>query len=155
MGDPQWSSLFLKDCTLWKGTHIGAVHEKLQPVGGTFTLEQGQSVRSPPPEEEGAAETTHDELTTTPIPHLPVPLRRRKQRKSGVKLNPERKEGLGEGVFKAFWFYFSLPYSDLIGNKLISPSEVYFACDSNWQVTSLSLSPNTQAFHHIFLPLSS
>jgi len=38
------------------------------------TLDQGQSVRSPPPEEEGAAETTCDELTANPIPHLPAPL---------------------------------------------------------------------------------
>ena len=81
-----WSSLFLKDCTLWEGTHAGAVCEELQPVGrthdrevcaelspvrGTFTLEQGQSVRSPPPEEEGAAETTCDELTAAPCPHSP------------------------------------------------------------------------------------
>ena len=35
-------------------------------------LEQGKSVRSPPPEEEGAAETTCDELTATPIPCPPV-----------------------------------------------------------------------------------
>ena len=35
-------------------------------------LEQGKSVRSPPPKEEGAAETMCDELTTTPIP---IPLR--------------------------------------------------------------------------------
>jgi len=32
-------------------------------------LEQGKSVRSPPPEEEGVAETTCDELTITPFPH--------------------------------------------------------------------------------------
>ena len=31
-------------------------------------------MRSPPPEEEGAAETACDELTVTPIPHPPVPL---------------------------------------------------------------------------------
>ena len=31
-------------------------------------LEQGKSVRSPPPEEEGAAETMCDELTQTPFP---------------------------------------------------------------------------------------
>jgi len=65
------------------GTHAGAVHEELQPVGrvhsgelspmrGTFMLEQGQSVRSPPSEEEGAAGTMCDELTVTPIP---APLR--------------------------------------------------------------------------------
>ncbi|GAB0193294.1 AN1-type zinc finger protein 5-like [Grus japonensis] len=39
------------------------------PEGGCDPrLEQGQRVRSPPPEEEGAAETPGDELTTTPIP---------------------------------------------------------------------------------------
>jgi len=47
-------------------------------VRGTFTLEQGRSVRSPPAEEEGAADTMCDELTTTPIPRLPAPLRRRR-----------------------------------------------------------------------------
>jgi len=35
-------------------------------------LEQGKSVRSPPPEEEGAAETMCDELSLTPIPCPPV-----------------------------------------------------------------------------------
>ena len=35
-------------------------------------LEQGQSVRSPPTEEEGMAETTCDELTATPIPCPPA-----------------------------------------------------------------------------------
>ena len=73
-------------------THAGAVWEELQPVGRTHfgevcegclpqegpTLEQGKSVRSPPPEEEGAAEITRDELTTTPIPHPPAPLRGRR-----------------------------------------------------------------------------
>jgi len=35
-------------------------------------LEQGQSVKSPPTVEEGAAETKCDELTVTPIPHPSV-----------------------------------------------------------------------------------
>jgi len=64
MGDPQWSSLFLKDYTPWKGptlghflqpmgrTHIGQVHGELSPTRGTFMMEQEQSVRSPPSEEE-------------------------------------------------------------------------------------------------------
>jgi len=34
-------------------------------------LNQGKSVRSPPPEEEGAAEAEYDELTVTPIPLSP------------------------------------------------------------------------------------
>jgi len=50
-------------------THVGEVCGELSPIRGTFMLEQGKSVRSPPPEEEGAAETTCDELTTTPLPH--------------------------------------------------------------------------------------
>jgi len=53
-------------------THIGEVCGELSPVRGIFLLEQGKSVRSPPPEEEGAAETTCDELTITLIPHPPV-----------------------------------------------------------------------------------
>ena len=55
-------------------------------------------MRSPPPEEEGAAETRCDELTVTPIP---VPLHRSGGggRKSGVKLSPGRR---GSGVLKMF-----------------------------------------------------
>jgi len=93
MGDPCWSSLFLKDCTRWEGNHAGADHEELEPVGrthvgevcgelspvrGICTLEQGKSMRTLLPERQGAAETTSDELTTTPIPHPPVPLRGKK-----------------------------------------------------------------------------
>ena len=37
-------------------------------------LEQWKSVRSPPTQEEGAAEATCDELTATSIPCPPVPL---------------------------------------------------------------------------------
>jgi len=51
-------------------THIGEVHAELSPVRGTFMLEQGKSVRSPPPEVEGAAEKC-DEVTVTPILHPP------------------------------------------------------------------------------------
>jgi len=70
-----------------EGTHAGAVREELQPMGrthvgevfgelspmkGTFSLEQGQSVSSLPPEEEEVTETTCDELTVALIPHLPA-----------------------------------------------------------------------------------
>lgn len=59
-----------------EGTHIGAAHEELWPVGMTYAgevceglslVEQGKSGRSPS-EEESAAETTSDGLITTPIP---------------------------------------------------------------------------------------
>ena len=67
---PRWSSLWRtatcgKD-SRWRSSWRAEPHER-DP-----TLEQGRSVRSPAPEEEGAAETTCDELTATPIP---APLR--------------------------------------------------------------------------------
>ena len=81
-GDPRWSSLLLKDCTPWKGPTLEQFVKNCSPWEGLTTvcrgrdptLEQGKSVRSPPPEEEGAAETTWDELTATHIPRLPAPL---------------------------------------------------------------------------------
>jgi len=96
-------------------------------------LELGQSVRSPPPEEEGAAETTCDELTAAPIPRPPALLRGKRER-TGSEAEPGKKGGVGGRCFK-IWFYFSLSYSDLIGdelNSLFSPSSVCFFHDSNW-----------------------
>jgi len=120
VGDPHWSSLFLKDCTSWEGIHAGAVREELQPVGRTHVGEicgelsplrgascwsRGRSVRSPPHEEEAAVEMTRDELTTTPFT---IYLRHSGEEveNSGVKLSLGRREVWGEGVFKV-WFYFS------------------------------------------------
>jgi len=77
-------------------THIGEVCGERSPVRGTFTLEQGQSARSPPHEEEGAAETTCDELTVTPTPHPPVPLRERNR----SEIEPGKKVGVGGKVFE-------------------------------------------------------
>ena len=78
-------------------------------------MEQRQSVRSLPPEKEGAAETRSDELTTTPIPCTAL-LRGRRERKFGVELSLARREGWDKSIFN-IWFYFSLSYSDLIANK--------------------------------------
>jgi len=89
-------------------THVGTIREEMGPVGRShveevcgelsherdLTLKQGKSVRSPPPEEEGAAETTCDELTITPIPCPPAPLGGRRERKSGMKLSLGRGESL-------------------------------------------------------------
>jgi len=60
-------------------------------------------VRSPPPEEEGTAETMCDELTTTPIPCPCELLEGRRWSKSAVKLSQGRREGWEEGVLK-IWF---------------------------------------------------
>jgi len=65
-------------------------------------LEQGKSVRSPRPEEEGAAETTCDELTTDPIPRAPAPLGGMRER-NGSEVVPRKKGGVGGRCFK-IWF---------------------------------------------------
>jgi len=57
-------------------------------------------VRSPPAEEEGAAETRCDELTVTPIPHPPAPLGGSELEKSGVELSLGKKGGVGRRCFK-------------------------------------------------------
>jgi len=71
-------------------------------------LEPWKSVGSPPLEEEGAAETTCDELTTTPIP---LRCSGGGGRETGVKLSPGRRDGLGEGVLR---FSFISHYPTLI-----------------------------------------
>ena len=96
-------------------------------------LEQGKSVRNPPFEKEGVTETTCDELTTTPIPRPPVLLGGRRER-NGSEAEPGKKGGVGRRCLK-IWIYFSLSYSDLIGdefNSLFSPGSVFLVRDSNW-----------------------
>lgn len=56
----------------------------------------------------------------------------------GVNLSLWRREGWEGGGFKT-WFYFSSPYPDVAGNKLICPSSVCFSSGSNWWVISLCL----------------
>ena len=67
-------------------------------------LEQGQSVRSPPPEEEEAAETPCDELTVTPIPRPPV-LLGGGGREIRSEVEPRKKGDVGGRCFK-FCLYF-------------------------------------------------
>ena len=59
-------------------------------------------MRSPPPEEEGVAETMCDELTATPIPRPSAPLRGEEVENLGVKLSLGRREGWREGVFLSY-----------------------------------------------------
>ena len=83
VGDPRWSSLFLKDCTLWKGPTLvqfvkncslweGLTLEKF--VEDCLPWEGPHAGAGEEHEEEGAAETTCAELTATPIPRPPAPL---------------------------------------------------------------------------------
>jgi len=75
-GDPHWSSLFLKDCSPWKGPTLEQFVKNCSPWEG---LKLEQFVEDCLPwegphagageegEKEGEAETTCDELTTTPF----------------------------------------------------------------------------------------
>jgi len=58
-------------------------------------------VKSPHPEKEGAAETTCDELTVTPIPYPPMPLGVDRRLRNGSEVEPGRsKGGVGQRCFK-------------------------------------------------------
>jgi len=98
VGDPYWSSLFLRACTPWKGHTLEQFVKNCSPWEGP-TLEQlmQNCVLWEGPHagagQEAAAETMCEELTATPISRPPVPLRGRRQRKLGVKLSPGRREG--------------------------------------------------------------
>ena len=81
---PHWSSLLLKVCTLWERDSM---------------LEQGNDERSPPPEDEEAAETTCDELTVTPIPRPPV-LLWGEEVEAGSEVEPGKMGGVGGGVLR-------------------------------------------------------
>ena len=57
-------------------------------------------MRSPPPEEDEAAETLCDELTITPIPCPPVLLAGGGGREIGSEVEPGKKQGEGTRCFK-------------------------------------------------------
>ncbi|TRZ07982.1 hypothetical protein HGM15179_019128 [Zosterops borbonicus] len=73
-------------------THIGGVREGLSPMGGTPYWSGEEH------EEEGAAETKHYVLTTTCIPHPPVPLEGG-ARRVGSKVDPGKKGGVWGSSF--------------------------------------------------------
>jgi len=70
--DPQQSNPFLKECTPWEGP----TSEKF--MKDCLLWEGPQTGTEEECEEEGTAETTYNELTATPIPRPPVPLRGRR-----------------------------------------------------------------------------
>lgn len=120
--DTRCTSLFLKDCTMWKGDP---------------QVKKKMSVRRPPPKEEGMAETC-GELTVLLWGSRERNITEYSEWEGIQNVEPRNKGGVGERCLKS-WVYFSLPYPDLTGNKLklISPSWVYFALDGNgWVISS-------------------
>jgi len=59
----------VKTCSPWEGVTL---EKFIENCGRDPMQDQGQSARSPPPEEERVTETACDELTATPIPSAPV-----------------------------------------------------------------------------------
>jgi len=88
----------MKSCSPWEGLTLEKFVENCLPWAGPHTG-AGEECEESSPEEEGAAETTCDELTITPIPHPPAPLGGG-GRETGVKLSLGR-EGWGEGVLRS------------------------------------------------------
>lgn len=82
-------------------------------------LEQGKSMRHPLLEEEEAAETC-DDLITTLVPCCPCASGVRKGREIG-SIVMLRKKGDVRGKSFKIWVYISLSYYDLIYNEIISP----------------------------------
>lgn len=116
------------------------------------TLEQGKTVRSSPLKRK---EWQRQHVINWLQPLFPIPtLWGRRQRKSGVKLNPVRKEGWGK-VFLRCGFIYHYPTLILTDSKLISPSWVFFVCGSNCSVISPCPYLGPWAFHYIFPPLPS
>jgi len=70
----------VEDCLLWEGLHAGT----------------GKSVRCPPREEEGEAETTCDDLTAPPILCHPCATRVEELEKIGSEVEPRKYGGIGE-----------------------------------------------------------
>jgi len=96
---------FMKNCSPWEGLTLEKIVEDCLPWEGPHAAAVEDC------EEKGAAKTTCDELTTTPISHPLVPLGRGRQRKSGVKLSPGRRKRWGEGVLR---FNFICHYPTMI-----------------------------------------
>lgn len=81
VGDMNWSSLLLKDCSLWKELMLEQILKNYSLWEALILekfmedcllwegpmLEQEKSVKSTPPNEKGAAETTCDELSAAAI----------------------------------------------------------------------------------------
>ena len=102
-GDPHWSSLFLKDCTLWEASTLGSLWRAAAcgkdpywrclwwsaSCGTDPMLEQGKSVRRKEKQRQG--------VMNWPQPPLPVPLHHcgRKVENMGNEVEPGEEGGVG------------------------------------------------------------
>ena len=92
-------------------THVGVVHGGIFPMGGTPCWSLGGVWRG---------WSSRDNVWWTdcnPLSLSSCAIVGEQVGKSGLKMSPKRRERWREDIFK-IWFHFSLPCSDLIGNKL-------------------------------------
>jgi len=88
---------FVKSCSPWAGLVLRSLWRTISRERD-LQAGAGEECEESSPEEEGVAETTCDELTVTPIPHPPVPLREERWRNM-IEVEPRKKGGLGGKVF--------------------------------------------------------
>jgi len=96
---------FVKNCSLWEGLMLENFMEDCLLCVGPHSGAGEES------EEEGAAGTMYDELTS------PCVIWGEKVEKIGNEAEPRKKGGVGRKCFK-IWLYFLLHYSGLISNKI-------------------------------------
>jgi len=120
---------FMKNCSPWEGPMLEQLMEDCLPWEGPHAGAGTEGEESFPQGGRSGRDNA-DGLTTAPIPCPPALLGGRRWR-NGSEVEPRKKREGGRCFFK-IWVYFSLSYSNLIGDKLISLSRACFACDSNW-----------------------
>lgn len=107
MGNPEWSSLFLKDCTLWKAPFLEHFLQNCVPwEGHMFDKFMKNCVLCSREQcKAGVAVVKCYDLTAKHILHLPYVTQG-----EGGGGRPGKKVGV-EGRYFEIWFYFSLSYS--------------------------------------------
>ena len=109
-------AVFEEPYRMW-GTHVGAVHGGLSPVGRTPRWSRGRGWGVLPLRRKEQQRQRVVNCPQPPFPHPPALLGGRGWRIEEQSWAQEEGRDGGEDVFR-IWFYFSLSYSDLIGKKL-------------------------------------
>ena len=110
--DPCWGSL-------WRAAACGKdsrwrISQGTVSHGRDLMLEQGQSVRSPPMRRK---EQESQRVTNWPQPPFPVPQHHLGGGGRKTEVEPRKKREVGQRCY-TMWLYFSLSYSNWIGDKL-------------------------------------
>lgn len=130
---------FMKNSSLWEGLIL----KKMMGETPHWSKEEWK--------EEEAAKKTCDEFATT---SCTLRFSDGRGGEAGSEVESGKKTEVERSHFNIS-LYFSLSDSDLIGNILISPSQLCFAHGSNWWINSPCPCLDIWAFCYIFCLLSS